>query len=65
MEQKWDTFFADRLNWLGVEIGGFNTTPHIKESSFSTSSHLRVTTLAFNAIATGQDDVRFRRLKTF
>lgn len=44
-------FFADRLNWLGVEIEGFNTTPHIEESSFSTSSHLRVTTLAFNAIA--------------
>ena len=44
-------FFADRLNWVGVEIEGFNTTPHIKESSFSTSSHLRVTTLAFNAIA--------------
>jgi opacity protein-like surface antigen len=44
-------FLPDRLNWLGLEIEGFNTTPHIKESSFSTSSHLRVTTLAFNAIA--------------
>lgn len=44
-------FFADRLNWLGMEIEGFNTTPHIKESSFATSAHLRVTTLAFNAIA--------------
>ena len=44
-------FLPDRLNWLGLEIEGFNTTPHIKESPFSTSSHLRVTTLAFNAIA--------------
>jgi opacity protein-like surface antigen len=43
-------FLPDRLNWLGLEIEGFNTTPHIKESSFATSSHLRVTTLAFNAI---------------
>lgn len=44
-------FLPDRLNWLGLEIEGFNTTPHIKESSFATSSNLRVTTLAFNAIA--------------
>ena len=48
---KMGYFLPDRLNWLGFEIEGFNTTPHIKESNFATSSHLRVTTLAFNAIA--------------
>ena len=29
----------------------FNTTPHLKETAFTTGAHLRVTTLAFNAIA--------------
>lgn len=43
-------FFPDRLNWLGFEVEAFNTTPHLKQSDFVAGSHLRVTTLAFNAI---------------
>lgn len=48
---KMGYFLPDRLNWVGMEIEGFNTSPHIKESSVAASSHLRVTILAFNAIA--------------
>jgi opacity protein-like surface antigen len=44
-------FLPRRLNWLGFEVEGFNTTPHIKETALTPGSHLRVTTLAFNAIA--------------
>ena len=44
-------FLPGRLNWLGVEVEAFNTTPHLEETAFSTGAHLRVTTLAFNAIA--------------
>jgi outer membrane protein W len=50
-------FLPDRLNWLGLEMEAFNTTPHIKQHSenagepVSEGSHLRVTTLAFNVIA--------------
>jgi opacity protein-like surface antigen len=44
-------FHPGRLNWLGLEVEGFNTTPHIKESFGLPGSHLRVTTLAFNVIA--------------
>lgn len=48
-------FLPDRLNWLGFEVEGFNTTPHFKESNIGgialPGSNLRVTTLAFNAIA--------------
>jgi len=44
-------FHPGRLNWLGLEIEGFNSTPHIKESSGLPGSHLRVTTLALNVIA--------------
>ena len=44
-------FHPGRLNWLGLEIEGFNTTPHIKEGSGLPGSHLRVTTLALNVIA--------------
>ena len=44
-------FMPRRLNWLGVEMEAFNTTPHLKETAFTTGAHLRVTTLAFNAIA--------------
>ena len=40
-----------RLNWLGVEMEAFNTTPHLKETPLTTGAHLRVTTLAFNVIA--------------
>ena len=44
-------FLPRRLNWLGFEVEGFNTTPHIEETNLTTGAHLRVTTLAFNAIA--------------
>jgi opacity protein-like surface antigen len=44
-------FLPQRLDWLGFEVEGFNTTPHIKQSDIDAGHHLRVTTLAFNAIA--------------
>jgi opacity protein-like surface antigen len=44
-------FHPGRLNWLGLEVEGFNTTPHIEQNANSIGSHLRVTTLAFNVIA--------------
>jgi opacity protein-like surface antigen len=44
-------FMPRRLNWLGIEMEAFNTTPHLKETPLTTGAHLRVTTLAFNAIA--------------
>ena len=44
-------FHPGRLNWLGVEIEGFNSTPHIKQGLGLPGSHLRVTTLALNVIA--------------
>lgn len=44
-------FHPGRLNWLGLEIEGFNTTPHLKEGSGLPGSNLRVTTLALNVIA--------------
>ena len=44
-------FHPGRLNWLGVEVEGFNTTPNIEQGSGLPGSHLRVTTLAFNLIA--------------
>ena len=44
-------FHPGRLNWLGLEIEGFNTTPHIKEGAGLPGSNLRVTTLALNVIA--------------
>ncbi len=59
-------FHPGRLNWLGVEVEGFNTTPHIEQGSGLPGSHLRVTTLAFNLIARTKvgcrhrDDVRHR-----
>ena len=44
-------FHPGRLNWLGFEIEGFNTTPHIKEGAGLPGANLRVTTLALNVIA--------------
>jgi opacity protein-like surface antigen len=44
-------FHPGRLNWLGLEVEGFNTTPHIQAGAGLPGSHLRVTTLAFNVIA--------------
>ena len=44
-------FHPGRLNWLGFEVEGFNSTPHMKQGLGLPGSHLRVTTLAFNVIA--------------
>jgi hypothetical protein len=52
-------FLPDRWNWLGFEVEGFNTNPHLKQSAAlgtpglnnAVGSHLRVTTVAFNVIA--------------
>ena len=44
-------FLPARLNWLGFEMEGFNTTPHLKQQDGLIGSNLRVTTLAFNVIA--------------
>lgn len=44
-------FHPGRLNWLGLEVEGFNTTPHLEQANNLPGSHLRVTTLAFNVIA--------------
>ncbi len=44
-------FHPGRLNRLGLEIEGFNSTPHIKQSLGLPGSHLRVTTLVLNVIA--------------
>ena len=43
-------FFGDRMDWLGVEMEAFNTTPHVEQQGSLPGSHLRVTTLAFNLI---------------
>jgi len=53
-------FMPDRLNWLGFEVEGFNTSPNIKPSVNGPGgtplpgASLRVTTLAFNAIIRGK-----------
>ena len=43
-------FFGDRMDWLGVEMEAFNTTPHVEQQGLVPGSHFRVTTLAFNLI---------------
>jgi hypothetical protein len=54
-------FHPGRLNWLGLEVEGFNSTPNIRESGGLTGTHLRVTTLAFNVIARKKLACRDRR----
>ena len=44
-------FLPGRLNWLGFEVEGFNTTPHLEQQGAIPGSYLRVTTMAFNVIA--------------
>ncbi len=44
-------FHPGRLNWLGLEVEGFNTTPHLEQTNTFPGSYLRVATLAFNVIA--------------
>jgi hypothetical protein len=41
-----------KLNWLGFELEGFSTTPHLeRQNGFSDGSNLRVSTVAINVIA--------------
>jgi opacity protein-like surface antigen len=53
-------FMPDRLNWLGFEVEGFNTSPNLKPSGNGPGgtplpgASLRVSTLAFNAIIRGK-----------
>ena len=61
-------FLPGRMDWLGFELEGFNTTPHIEESGGLPGSNLRVSTLAANVIArtwlacgTRRDSDRTRR----
>jgi len=44
-------FHPGRLNWLGLEVEGFNTTPHLQQQTNVPGTYLRVSTLAFNVIA--------------
>jgi hypothetical protein len=44
-------YFPGLWNWLGVEVEGFNSTPHIKQFGAIEGSHLRVTTLGVNLVA--------------
>lgn len=44
-------FHPGRLNWLGLEVEGFNTTPHLEQQGAFPGSYLRVATLAFNVVA--------------
>lgn len=48
---KFGYFHPGRLNWLGLEVEGFNTTPHLEQNANFPGSYLRVTTMAFNVIA--------------
>jgi hypothetical protein len=54
-------FHPGRLNWLGLELEGFNSTPHMRESGGLPGSHLRLTTLGLNAIARTKLGCRDRR----
>ena len=52
-------FLPNRWNWLGLEVEGFNTTPHFKQTGVlglqgQGGAHLRVATVAFNAIIRGK-----------
>src|SRR5690349_1601983 len=47
-------FMPGRLNWLGFEVEGFNTTPHLEQQGSVLGSHLRVTTVAVNLVARAQ-----------
>jgi hypothetical protein len=52
-------FLPDRMNWLGFEVEGFNTSPNVKPSTGPggipvPGASLRVTTMAFNAIIRGK-----------
>ena len=57
-------FFPESLNWFGVEAELFNTTPHIEQQGTAAGSHMRVTTLAINAIVRAQFACETRHLDT-
>lgn len=57
-------FFPQSLNWFGVEAELYNTTPHIEQQGSAAGSHMRVTTLAVNAIARGQFACEKKYLET-
>jgi opacity protein-like surface antigen len=44
-------FHPGRLNWLGLEIEGYNSNPHLKQTGLTPGTHMRLTTLGLNAIA--------------
>lgn len=58
---KFGYFHPGRLNWLGLEVEGFNSTPHMRESGGLPGSHLRLTTLGLNVIARTKLACRDRR----
>src|SRR5437868_5979814 len=41
-------FHPGRLNWLGLEIEGYNSTPHLKETGSTPGTHLRLSMLGLN-----------------
>ncbi|HKS76453.1 MAG TPA: hypothetical protein VJQ82_24780 [Terriglobales bacterium] len=57
-------FFPSSLNWFGVEAELFNTTPNIEQQGAAAGSHMRVTTLAINAIARAQFACENRHVET-
>jgi hypothetical protein len=54
-------FHPGRLNWLGLELEGYNTTPHIQQSNGTPGSHLRLSVLGLNVIARTKTACRDRR----
>ncbi len=62
--QRLGDFFLSALNWFGVEAELFNTTPHIEQQGAAAGSHMRVTTLAINAIARAQFACEKKHLDT-
>lgn len=54
-------FHPGRLNWLGLEIEGYNSTPHLEQSGATPGTRLRLTTLGLNAIARTKMACRDRR----
>lgn len=57
-------FFPESLSWFGVEAELYNTTPHIEQQGSAAGSHMRVTTLAINAIARAQFACERKHLDT-
>jgi len=57
-------FFPQSLNWFGVEAELYGTTPNIEQQGAAPGSHMRVTTLAINAIARAQFGCEKKHLDT-